>query len=118
MVYTVQYLVLNSCDVSSSTFHLHDGLVGYILAPCLLLVLDPSLILLVGGDHDHATARHKPREGARLALLRVRENVSLQTNNIFEPKWSRASQQSDLARVGRIDLIILVIYYILYLETR
>ena len=81
---------LSTKAFSQSTFHLHDSLVGYILVAGLLLALEPSLILLVGGyNHDHTT-RRVAREWARLALLRIGEYVGLQTKRKYlNTKWSR-----------------------------
>lgn len=61
---------------ATSTFHLHDGIVGHVLVFRLDLRLHPALVLLLRGDNDHGPAHHA-LEGAHLAALRVRVHVRL-----------------------------------------
>ena len=64
------------------TFHLHNRVIGDVLAAGILLSLAPGFVVLVARDEDHGSPL-EPLEGPRLPFLGIGVDVRLENVNIW-----------------------------------
>ena len=62
------------------TFHLHNRVIGDVLAAGILLSLAPGFVVLVARDEDHGSPL-EPLEGPTLPFLRISVDVCLERCN-------------------------------------